>query len=256
MCMPSRDWLGLDGRRALVMGAGGLGGASAAGLAALGAKVLVIDRDPGRLEAVAARAKDEGGSADTLVADLSTAQACRDAVDEAVRRLGAVDVFLHAVGRNKRLPVLELDDEDWREMLTLNLSTAYWAGQAVGRVMCGQGRGRMAFISSVSGLLAHADHAPYAATKGGLNQLMRVMAREWAGQGITVNAIAPGYVETDLTREHLAKQGVRDGLVSLVPARRLGVPEEIADAAAFLLSDRARFITGQILYVDGGRVLV
>lgn len=254
--MPSRDWLGLDGRRALVMGAGGLGGASAVALAALGAEVLVVDRDADNLESVARRAKEAGGRAGTLVADLSTPEACRAAVGEAVGRLSTLELFLHAIGLNTRLPVLELDDEAWRRMLTLNLSTAYWAGQAVGRVMCGNGYGRMAFMSSVSGTLAHAEHAPYAASKGGINQLMRVMAREWAERGVTVNAIAPGYIETDLTKEHLAKQGVREGLVSLVPVGRLGIPEEIADAAAFLLSDRARFITGQVVYVDGGRVLV
>jgi NAD(P)-dependent dehydrogenase (short-subunit alcohol dehydrogenase family) len=254
--MPPGDWLGIDGRRALVMGAGGLGGASAVALAALGAEVLVVDRDTDNLESVACRAKEAGGQADTLAADLSTAQACRSAVAAAIGKLGTIELFLHAIGQNTRLPVLDLDDEAWRTMLTLNLSTAYWAGQAAGRIMCERGYGRMLFMSSVSGLLAHADHAPYAATKGGLNQLMRVMAREWAPRGVTVNAIAPGYIETDLTKDHLAKEGVRDSLVSLVPAGRLGVPEEIADVAAFLLSDRARFITGQVIYVDGGRVLV
>jgi len=97
------------------------------------------------------------------------------------------------------------------------------------------------------------DHA---ATKGGLNQLVRVMAREWAARGVTVNAIAPGYIETDLTKDHLDKNGNRAALERLVPAQRLGVPEEVADAVTFLASDRARFITGQVLYVDGGRVLV
>jgi len=123
-------------------------------------------------------------------------------------------------------------------------------------VMCERGYGRMVFMSSVSGLLAHPHHAPYAATKGGLNQLLRVMAREWAPRGVTVNAVAPGYIETELTQAYLAKDGVRDGLTSLVPAGRLGQPQEIADAVTFLASDRAAFVTGQVLYVDGGRVLV
>jgi gluconate 5-dehydrogenase len=254
--MPSGDWLGLDGRRALVVGAGGLGGASAVKLAGLGADVLLVDRDTDNLESAAARAKEAGGRADMLVADLSTPQACRQSVAEAVRRMGTIEIFLHAIGLNTRLPVLGLDDEAWEKMLTLNLSTAYWTGQAAGRVMCERGYGRMTFMSSVSGLLAHADHAPYAASKGGLNQLMRVMAREWAPRGVMVNAIAPGYIETDLTKDHLAREGVREGLVSMVPAGRLGLPEEVADAAAFLSSDRARFITGQVIYVDGGRVLV
>ena len=122
--------------------------------------------------------------------------------------------------------------------------------------MVEQRYGRMVFVSSVSGLLAHPNHAPYAATKGGMNQMLRVMAREWARHGVTVNAVAPGYIETDLTKAYLDKDNNRESLESLVPAERLGHPEEVADAVTFLASDRARFITGQILYVDGGRVLV
>ena len=115
--------------------------------------------------------------------------------------------------------------------------------------MCAAGYGRMIFLSSVSGLLAHAHHAPYAATKGGLNQLVRVMAREWASRGVTVNAVAPGYIETELTRDYLARPSIREDLVSLVPAGRLGTSDEVADAVTFLASDRAAFITGHILYV-------
>jgi gluconate 5-dehydrogenase len=122
--------------------------------------------------------------------------------------------------------------------------------------MVGQRYGRMVFETSVSGLLAHADHAPYAATKGGMNQLLRVMAREWAAHGVTVNAVAPGYIETDLTKDYLDAGDHRESLQSLVPAGRLGRPEEVADAVTFLASDRARFITGQVLYIDGGRTLV
>jgi gluconate 5-dehydrogenase len=254
--MASQDWLGLQGKRALVVGAGGLGGASALALAELGARLLLVDLDPDSLDAVRDAAKESGAEIGTLTADLRTPEACRAVVAEAAGRLGGLDVFVHAVGRNDRRPVLDLDDDAWLDTVTLNLSSAYWTGQAAGRELCGQGYGRMVFMSSVSGLLAHPDHAPYAASKGGLNQLLRVMAREWARFGVTVNGVAPGYVETGLTRSYLEREGVRAGLTALVPAQRLGRPEEIADAVAFLASDRSAFVTGQILYVDGGRVLV
>jgi gluconate 5-dehydrogenase len=250
------DWLALNGRRALVVGAGGLGGASAVSLAAQGASVALVDVDEANLESVAKAVKEAGGAVETVVADLSSPGRCRAAVDEAVARVGRLDIFVHAVGRNVRRPVLDLGDGDWDDLVRLNLSTAYWLGQAVGRLMVEAGYGRMVFVSSVSGLLAHPDHAPYAATKGGLNQLCRVMAREWAPSGVTVNAVAPGYIETDMTRDHLDKDGNREALVRLVPAKRLGVPEEVADAVTFLASDRAGFVTGHVLYVDGGRVLV
>ena len=251
-----QDWLTLEGRSALVFGAGGLGGASALSLADRGARVVLVDVNEESLNAVTRAAKEAGGDVKPLVADLRTAQACRAAVDEAVGLAGTPQVFLHAVGRNVRKPVLDLDDADWEQTVSLNLSTAYWLGRAVGRLMVGQRYGRMVFVSSVSGLLAHPDHAPYAATKGGMNQLLRVMAREWAPHGVTVNAVAPGYIETDLTKAYLDTGNHRESLQSLVPAGRLGRPEEVADAITFLASDRARFITGQVLYIDGGRTLV
>ena len=254
--MVATDWFGLEGRAAIVVGAGGLGGAGALRLAELGARVAVIDRDEARLDALARDAKDAGWDLHTLAHDIGTADASRAAVADAVAAVGVPEVFLHAVGRNDRRPILELGDDDWDSILTLNLSTAWWLGQEVGRRMVGQRYGRMVFVSSVSALLAHPHHAPYAATKGGINQLMRVMAREWASQGVTVNAVAPGYIETDLTRDYLDVGQNRAALEALVPAGRLGRPSEVADAIVFLASDRAEFITGQVLYIDGGRTLV
>ena len=238
------DWLGLTGRSALVVGAGGLGGASAVSLAAQGARVVVVDIDEDNLDVVARDAKEAGGQVSTLVSDVSTPESSRAAVEEAAQIIGTPEIFLHAVGRNDRRPVLELGDEDWQSILTLNLSTAWWLGQEVGRRMVAAGRGRMVFVSSVSGLLAHPHH------------MMRVMAREWAASGVTVNAVGPGYVETELTRAYLDVDGHREDLESLVPAGRLGRPQEVADAVSFLASDRAAFITGQVLYIDGGRTLV
>jgi gluconate 5-dehydrogenase len=251
-----QDWLALDRRPALVFGAGGLGAASALSLAGQGARVVLVDVNQENLDAAVRLAKDSRGEVKPLVADLRTAEACRAAVAEAVGLVGTPQVFLHAIGRNVRRPVLDLADADWQETVSLNLSSAFWLGQAVGRLMVQAGYGRMVFVSSVSGLLAHPHHAPYAAAKGGMNQMLRVMAREWARHGVTVNAVAPGYIETDLTRGYLDADNHREDLESLVPAERLGRPGEVADAVTFLASDRARFITGQILYVDGGRVLV
>jgi gluconate 5-dehydrogenase len=250
------DWLGLEGRPALIVGAGGLGSATALSLASLGCDVLVVDRNAAALDAVVAEAAAVGARVGTMTADVSTPDSCRAVIDKAIGAIGTPQLFLHAVGRNDRRPVLELGDDDWQAILTLNLSSAWWLGQEVGRHMVGAGYGRMVFVSSVSALLAHAHHAPYAAAKGGINQLMRVMAREWAPHGVTVNAVGPGYVETELTRDYLDRDGHRAQLEALVPAQRLGRPVEVADAISFLLSDRAAFVTGQCLYIDGGRTLV
>lgn len=245
----AQDWLGLAGARVLVAGAGGIGRACARAFADAGAVVAVADVSPDSLAALDPRLA-------RITADLTTPEGCTGAVESVVDAHGGLDVLVHAVGTNHRVPVLEVDDDDWHRMIDLNLTSAFRLGRAAGRHMVDAGHGRQVYCSSVSSLLAHPHHAPYAASKGGLDQLLRVMAREWASAGVTVNAIAPGYTDTYLTRAHLDTPGVREHYTSLVPAGRLGTVDDLTGATLFLASRQAAFVTGQVLYVDGGRTLV
>lgn len=246
-------WLGLAGSRVLVAGAGGIGGACATAFADAGARVAVVDRSRSALDDLAATFP---GELIALEADLTEHGAGARVVEEVVDRLGGLDVLLHAVGINDRRPILEFTEDEWERILRVNLSTLFGLAQAAGRHMVERRSGRVLALSSVSGLLAHHSHGPYAASKGGINQLLRVMAREWAPYGVTVNALAPGYIETPLTAHHLAQPGKRDELESQVPAGRLGTPGELTGPALFLSSKHAQFITGHVLYIDGGRTLV
>lgn len=252
----TRSWLGLEGARVLIAGAGGIGGACALAYLRAGASVLVVDRDDSSLAALAAVPEFRDGEAAVLRADLTEHGAGARVIGAAVEKLGGLDVVLHAVGINDRRPILDFTEDEWERVLRVNLFTLFGLAQAAGRHMIAQGHGRVLALSSVSGLLAHHSHGPYAASKGGINQLLRVMAREWAPHGVTVNALAPGYIETPLTAGHLSKPGKREELESLVPAGRLGTPDELTGPALFLSSRHAGFITGHVLYIDGGRTLV
>ncbi|THG32049.1 SDR family oxidoreductase [Naasia lichenicola] len=254
--------MGLDGARVLVVGSGGIGATAVRGYLDAGARVVLVDLDQSRLDTVAAEIAAESDSGDagarlsTIQADLRVRGAGAAVVGEAIERLGGLDVVLHCVGVNDRRPILDFTDDEWDRVLDINLTTAFAVAQAAGRHMVAQRSGRIVLLSSVSGLLAHKNHAPYAASKGGMNQMARVMAAEWASSGVTVNTLAPGYIETPLTEAYLAKPGIREDLERLVPAGRLGIPSDVVDAALFLSSPRAAFITGHVLYIDGGRTLV
>lgn len=250
------DWLGLAGARVLVAGAGGIGGACALAYAAAGASVAVVDREAHTLDELGAELAGISTRHHLIQADLTVRGAGAAVVEQAVDRLGGLDVLLHAVGINDRRPILEFTEDEWERILQVNLGSVFALAQAAGRHLVAQGSGRILALSSVSGLLAHHSHGPYAASKGGINQLLRVMAREWAPFGVTVNALAPGYIETPLTSVELAKPGKRADLESLVPAGRLGTPEELTGPALFLSSKHAAFITGHVMYIDGGRTLV
>ncbi len=213
---------------------------------------MAADRDADRLSAFA----DEEGVAATVVADLTAPGEGARLVSDAIEALGGLDVLLHCVGVNDRRPVLDFTEEEWDRVMRVNLTSAFGVAQAAGRHMVQQGSGSIVMFSSVSGWLAHENHGPYATSKGGMNQMMRVMAREWASHGVTVNAVAPGYIETNLTSAYLDRPGVREGLTELVPAGRLGRPGEVVGPVLFLSSPQAAFVTGHVLMIDGGRTLV
>jgi gluconate 5-dehydrogenase len=233
------EWLGLEGQRAVVAGgAGGFGSAIVAALDEAGARTAVIDVAPG----------------DHIVADLRDPAAARAAIAEAGERLGGIDVFVHSVGINRRKPIEEYSDGDWDDIVAVNLTSAFHTARAALPGMRAQGHGRIVFFSSVAGRSGHRNHGPYAATKGALNQLMRVMAHECAADGVTVNAVAPGYMDTELTRQYLADHpGRREELIALIPAGRFARIDEVVGPVLFLCSRRASFITGTVLYIDGGR---
>jgi gluconate 5-dehydrogenase len=233
-------------QRILILGGGGLGTAVADRFAGNGHEVVVSDANPAIVSQFA------GTGIDGRILDVTV----EDDVEAAAQEWGPFDGVLHAVGVNSRTAIFDTDLSEWHRILSINLTSGFLVGRAFGKVMAKRGKGSLLFLSSVAGSIPHKNHGAYAASKSGLNQLVRVLANELAASGVTANLLAPGYIETDLTREHLERPGVREGLIDLVPMGRLGTPEELTGIAMFLLSPDAGFITGEIVHVDGGRTLV
>ena len=249
------DWLGLRDAGVLIAGAGTLGGALVDAFAQAGARVAVIDVSAGHLEAIGDRS---GIDPERLItADLTDPDRARYAIGTGRSVLGGLDVFVHGVGINDRRPISEYSPEDWDRFISVNLTSAFFTAQAALEPMRAQGHGRVVFFSSVAGLMGHKKHGPYAATKGAINQLTKVMAHEYAADGVTVNAVAPGYMETNLTTAYLdAHPEERTRLLTLIPAARFGQLQEVVGPVLFLASRQASFVTGQVMYIDGGRTVV
>ena len=251
-----RQWLGLEGERVLIVGAGSFGRACAMGFSDQSAEVVVADRsDQALRELKHAMVMNGMTECDTYQIDVQSSQASRELVGSAQSVLGGLDVVIHAIGVNDRRLISDTSDESWSEILTTNLTSAFWLARESTDFLRQSGQGKMVFFSSVSAILAHPRHGAYAASKAGLNQLLSVLAMELASDGIRVNGIAPGYVETNLTFDYLASPGVRDDLESRVPMGRLGEVQDVVGPTLFLSSEQSNFITGHIIVVDGGRSL-
>jgi NAD(P)-dependent dehydrogenase (short-subunit alcohol dehydrogenase family) len=243
------EWLGLSAQRVLVAGgAGTIGSGLVNGFLNAGASVGVIDMRTGGVDARVSA---------TCAIDLSGDGDPRQAVADIRSDLGGLDVFVHCVGINDRKPIEAYSAADWERMVAVNLSSAFHTATEAAVGMREQRYGRIVFFSSVAGRSGHKLHGPYAATKGAINQLMRVLAHEYAEYGVTANAVAPGYMDTALTRQYLEERPERRrALVELIPAGRFGTLQEVVGPVLFLCSPHASFITGQVLYIDGGRTII
>lgn len=241
-------------RVALVVGAGGLGTAIAAGLADHGARIALADLDQEAAKRVAqtcSRRNVQPPIAANI--DLTKPAVVRAVVKAIEEKAGKIDILINAAGINIRKAAIDFTPAEWQRIITINLTGVFLVTQAVARGMLDRGYGRILSIGSVSSLLGHPEHAPYAASKGGLAIMTKALATEWAPRGVTVNAIGPTYTETALTAGYLKAPGERERMISSIPMGRLGTPEDLVGAAVFLCSDAAAFVTGQTLYVDGGR---
>ncbi|MEU3270819.1 glucose 1-dehydrogenase [Saccharomonospora sp. NPDC006951] len=244
----------LTGKLALVTGSSrGIGNAIARGLAESGATVVLNGRDADTL--ASARA-DFGANAEALAFDVTDEAAVTAAVGELTERHGGVDILVNNAGFQHRQPLLELSLTQWESVLRTDLTSAFVVGRAVAGGMIERGGGKIINICSVQSELARPSIAAYTAAKGGLRNLTRAMTAEWAPHGVRVNGLAPGYFDTELTSALVADAAFSAWVTGRTPAGRWGEVRDLVGPAVFLASAASDFVTGQVLYVDGGMTSV
>jgi gluconate 5-dehydrogenase len=242
----------LKGKRALVTGSSqGIGLALAQGLAEHGATVILNGRDPGKIEVASAELSAKGHKVSTAIFDVTSAEAVRTGI-EAIEGEGPIDILINNAGMQFRTPLEDFPADRWEQLLTTNISSVFYVGQAVARHMIPRGRGKIINIASVQSELARPGIAPYTATKGAVKNLTRGMCADWAKHGLQVNAIAPGYFKTPLNQALVDSAEFSGWLEKRTPAARWGNVEELVGAAVFLSSAASSFVNGHTLYVDGG----
>ncbi len=233
-------------------GSRGIGQAIARGFAARGASVIATGRDAATLEELAADVQLQGGTIYPCVCDVADPQAISRRVKEVAEQWGRIDTLINVAGVNRRKPAESLTEEDYDFIIDINLKGAFLMSQEVGRVMLERGAGCQINIASINSDRPLKNVLPYAVSKAGIVQMTKALALEWGPRGVRVNAIAPGFILTDLTRKLWADETMQGWGMTNTPLRRLGQPDDLVGSAIFLASPAASFITGQTLYVDGG----
>ena len=244
----------MDKRVAFVTGASrGIGRGTALRLARDGRHVVLVSRSEGPLSEVRAQIEEAGGSASVKAVDVGDAAALAKAIDDVATEFGRFDILVNNAGITRDGLVLRMSDEQWDEVIRVNLTSAFVAIRAASRHMMRGKFGRIVNIGSTSGVVGNAGQANYAAAKAGLIGLTKTIARELGTKGITANVIAPGFVETDMTDK--LPEAARQAFLDSLPVKRGGKPEDIAAAIAYVTSDDAGYLTGQTMCVDGGMTM-
>jgi NAD(P)-dependent dehydrogenase (short-subunit alcohol dehydrogenase family) len=245
----------LEGKTAFVTGASrGIGRSVAVCLAQAGADVALVGRDTTALDETLKAVKAAGKRALALKADVTNDAGVEAAVAAACNEFGKIDILVCNAGVQKLKPFLELVPQDWRALIATNLEGAILTLQSVGRRMVAQKSGTIIAMASIYSFVGAPGNTIYCMTKGGLLQLSKALAVEWARYNVRVNAICPGWIETDLTKPYMQDQKVIDAGLRQIPLRRFGKPEDIGPLAVYLASDEASFVTGQAYVADGGQI--
>ncbi|MDI1334943.1 MAG: SDR family oxidoreductase [Lacunisphaera sp.] len=252
--MPSTNPLfDLTGRTALITGSGqGLGHALARGLAQAGAAVVVNGRNAQKLEAAAQVLRAAGAKVAVAAFDVTDGAAATREIARLEAEFAPIDILVNNAGIQRRAPLLEMTDTQWREVIEADLSSAFFVARAVAPRMIARGAGKIINICSLMSEVGRPSTGNYAAAKGGLKMLTRAMCVEWAKHNLQINGIGPGYFATDMTQPLVADPAFSKWICDRTPAGRWGKPEELVGAAVFLASPASSFVNGQVIYVDGG----
>jgi gluconate 5-dehydrogenase len=248
-----KDPFDLSGQIALITGStAGIGYALARGLAKAGAHIVLNGRDRGRLAEATASLTLERLCIHQALFDVTKSEDVIAAIDRVEAEIGAIDILINNAGIQRRMPLDEFSDEDWRQILRTNLDSVFLVSRAVVRHMISRRRGRIINICSVQSELGRPGIAPYTATKGAVKMLTKGMAIDWGKHGIRVNGLGPGYFKTTLNAALVANETFSAWLTARTPFGRWGEVDELVGAAVFLASEASSFVTGHVLYVDGG----